>query len=293
MSIPAALLRFFGLFFLLALPFWYVPGQISASAAETAAEDEMTAAKSGSLAGLGKAETGSKSAAKSKKGAVLNYEIPKETRDEIVTVSVESAGGKTYSYTIFHQSAKGLGGYRKFLRWHGCSTCSLTTLLRARVPKLKDLLPGETISRIERKVFPKSVVEQNYSRSIRQQRSVSMYGITKILNYYGIKTKYVHSFSRERACEEIEAHLEKGKPVFVTVKKGKWAQVYHTMLLIGMDKKGRAIVADSANRKWSGKEQRVKYARVSELLKSMWSGGSTSSVYWNGYYGCGGYVLVY
>ena len=64
------------------------------------------------------------------------------------------------------------------------------------------------------------------------------------------------------------------------------------MLLTGMDEKGRAIVADSANRSWSGKHQRIKYVKVAELLNSMWSGGCSGSVYWNGYSGCGGYILV-
>lgn len=44
---------------------------------------------------------------------------------------------------------------------------------------------------------------------------------------------------------------------------------------------------------WAGQNQRIKYATVKELLKSMWSGRCSKSVYWNGYKGCGGYILVY
>lgn len=221
------------------------------------------------------------------------YSLPPSSKEDKITVSVQNSSGKTYYYTIFNQFSGGYGKYDEFIMWHGCAVSSLTTLLASRVPKLANYDPDDTIRKIENKVFAKSIVKRNYKKKLKLQRPVSLYGITRILKKYKIKYKHVYRYSKKTAEKEITAHLKKGNPVLVTVKKGKWASTYHTMLLIGLDAKGRAIIADSANRKWAGKHQRIKYAKVSELLKSMWSGRCSTSVYWNGYNGCGGYILVY
>lgn len=222
----------------------------------------------------------------------VNYSIPDTTQEDVVTVTVQSDSGKTYSYHIFNQMS-GFKSYSQFLTWHGCACCSLTTLLGSRVRKLQNYTPDQTIGKIEKSVFSKGEFKRNYGKKLKLQRPVSLNGIAKILSKYKIRYKYVASYTKKKAKSQIEAHLLKGKPVLIVTRKGKWAYSYHTMLLIGMTRDGKAIVADSANRKWAGKNQRIKYAKVSELLKSMWSGRRSGSVYWNGYSGSGGYMLIY
>lgn len=224
----------------------------------------------------------------------VNYQIPQVTTEDVLTVSVQAASGQTYAYTVYNQYRRdgAYGSYTAFLAEHGCAVSSLTALLSSRVPQLAENDPADTIEKVEKSVFSKQAVKRNYSKRMRLQRPVSLNGISKILKKYKIKHKYVSRFSKKKAEKQITEHLLQGKPVVLTVRRGKWARTYHTMLLIGMTPGKKALVADSANRRWAGQNQRIKYAKVSELLKYAWSSGKSGSVYWNGYSGCGGYILV-
>lgn len=74
----------------------------------------------------------------------------------------------------------------------------------------------------------------------------------------------------------------------------KWAWTVHTLLLIGLDKDGNAIVCDSANKKWSGNHQRVKCGDIKELISYMWSSCEPSdSIFYSGKTGSSGYILIY
>ena len=108
-----------------------------------------------------------------------------------------------------------------------------------------------------------------------------------------------------QAVQEIEAHLKTGNPVVIVVanynrttkqKDTKWANSYHTMVLLGMTDTGKAIVADSADRSDAvfGDKKRVKYATVKSLVPYMFSCTvfTGKSVYWGGKSTSGGYLLV-
>ena len=222
----------------------------------------------------------------------VNYTIPSSTEENVVTVSVQNASGKTYSYTIYNQDMKKYKKYREYLDNHGCAVSSLTAFLSSRVSECAKYTPEQVIEKVEKSVLPRYVVERNYSKRMSLQMPISMFGISTVLKNYNIRHKYVYSFSKERAENDLTNHLIKGKPAFIIVKRGKWAYSYHTMLLIGMTPSGKAIVADSANRKWAGKNQRIKYAKVSELVKYMWSSQRGNNAYWNGAAYNGGYILV-
>ena len=114
-------------------------------------------------------------------------------------------------------------------------------------------------------------------------------------NNNGIQTEYVRRFSDAEACQQIISHLKTGNPVVIEAKKGKWANSYHTMVLLGLTDTGKAIIADSANRTGFGSKQRVKYESVSNLIKHMFacsvSGAKSANCYFGSSSG-GGYILV-
>ena len=112
-----------------------------------------------------------------------------------------------------------------------------------------------------------------------------------------MKNKFVYEFTNEAAVAEITDHLKNGNPVMITLRRKngntKWAGTVHTLLLIGLDEKGNAIVCDSANKSWSGNNQRVKFGNVEELVKFMWSSSELStSAYYSGRKGTSGYILI-
>ena len=137
--------------------------------------------------------------------------------------------------------------------------------------------------------------KKNYNKELKDQMPVSLYGINKILNNNGIQTEYVRRFSDVEACQQIISHLKTGNPVVIEAKKGKWANSYHTMVLLGLTDTGNAIIGDSANRTGFGSKQRVKYESVSNLIKHMFacsvSGAKSANCYFGSSSG-GGYILV-
>lgn len=134
---------------------------------------------------------------------------------------------------------------------------------------------------------------------------ISLYGMTKILEGYGVRYKYVRDFSDSLAKQEIEAHLRTGNPViFVVAAKSrkdgavanKWTSGYHCMTMLGMTDTGKVIVADSVDRstKTFGNNQRIKYASLGELIGYMFpcTNTTSTSIYWSGKASSGGYILI-
>ena len=195
-------------------------------------------------------------------------------------------------YHIYRQSDDH-GAFTEYMRRHGCSTCALTCLLSAVVPGLEERTPEETLAEIKER-HP-----NNFRRPMAFQMPISMYGITGILQKYGIKYKYVYDYEDMQAAEEIRNHLTHERPVLITVRnkdgKGKWAGSVHTMVLAGLDEEGRAIVCDSAQRNWADADrQRVKHGDIDELISFMWPAKKPSrATFYKGRRGASGYILVY
>ena len=73
----------------------------------------------------------------------------------------------------------------------------------------------------------------------------------------------------------------------------RWALGKHTMVLLGLTDDGRVIVADSAQRTWSKKKQRIKYTTVKEIVKYLIPCKSSARTYYfSSTAASGGYVLV-
>ena len=136
---------------------------------------------------------------------------------------------------------------------------------------------------------------------------VTLYGISTILKKCGIRNKYVKRFSSDKKTVKIlTRHLNKGEVVVIETnnhrqKNGrisskydsKWARSRHTMVLLGMTSEGYAIVGDSANRDWAGNSQRIKLAKLSDLIAHMIPHSpSGKSFYYSGDKCYSGYILV-
>lgn len=230
--------------------------------------------------------------------------LSKKTKVDKYTVEVQKKSG-VRTYNVFAQHSK---KYKKksFVAQHGCAVCSLTTVLSGYSKKYKNYTPDKTYKVLEKKVFGTRSWKANYRKSLGAQRPVSLYGISRVLSYCKISNRYVRYFSDKKAVSEIKAHLKTGNAVVIEVnnrrqKNGRivsgytnrWSNSKHTMVLLGMTDTGKVIVADSAQRDWSGKKQRIKFAKMEELIKYMIPCTITSnSLYFKSTGGSGGYILV-
>lgn len=237
----------------------------------------------------------------------LSPVIPCEGLDEKL-LHVEIIDGDTRRvYPVFQQKAGTYGRYSEYMTKHGCACCSLTTVLAAFLDKYAELCPERTITEVERQHFPAETVQKNYGKVMARQMPVSLYGISTILRQEGIVCSYIGNFKDGMAVSQILEHLYKGKPVIIETsrirRKGKWitsfsdrkyAGSYHTMILLGIDEEGQAVFTDSATRAWAGQQQRLKKAKLSELIMYMFPQKNVRDkhVYFSRRRNTGGYILV-
>lgn len=188
----------------------------------------------------------------------------------------------------------------KAVACHGCAASSTAALLSAFTGKA--VTPVMVMESIEKTVAGNDAWLSNYSKSNANQRPLSLYGVSKILSYYGVPSSRVWKFTDAQAKAQIKEHLLTGNPVVVVVSKknratGKssslWTNGYHTMVLIGMTANNKVLVGDSVNRAAFGKSQRVKITTLDELIPYMFPcTKEKASFYWNAASSCGGYLLV-
>lgn len=229
--------------------------------------------------------------------------ISKNTAVDIYNANVQGETG-IKSYRIFAQVSN---TYKRnsFIAQHGCAVCSLTTVLSGYSKKYRNYTPAKTSKILEKRVFGTRRWKANYSKSLRAQRPVSLYGISKVLSYCDISNRYIRFFKDKSAVKQIENHLKTGNPVIIEVnnrkqKNGrfgsytkKWSSSKHTMVLLGITNTGKVMVADSATRSWSGGRQRVKFTTMDEIVQYMIPCKSVStSVYFKNVSSSGGYILV-
>ena len=76
------------------------------------------------------------------------------------------------------------------------------------------------------------------------------------------------SFDEENVYVDIKSNLANGMPVILSIDSdsGPWKGKSQRLLLIGMDEDGRAIVADTEDRKWFETDQRFKLTDIDELI---------------------------
>ncbi len=239
---------------------------------------------------------------------ILSPILPKEGLNEKTLDVIITDGNLSKTYPVFQQKAGIYGDYSAYMTRHGCACCSLTTALAAFVEKYAGLKPDGTISEVERKNFPKEVYKENYGKVMARQMPVSLYGISVILKEEGVRCEYIGNFNDEDAEKQIMEHLYKGKPVIIETsrmrRKGKriirffdkkYAGSYHTMILLGVDEEGQVVFTDSATRDWAGEQQRLKRAKLSELISYMFPQKNVGDthLYFSRKKNTGGYILIY
>ena len=229
-------------------------------------------------------------------------QLPQSTNADRYQVTVNGYPN-TKSYVIYRQSAQKNASqtFEEYMAYHGCAACAISTVLSGFTQGTPT--PQKTVEIREKQIFGTAIWKKNYDKELSKQMPASLYGLTRILQHYGIKNEYVRSFQDSAAQQQITRHLKTGNPVIIEVssknrKTGvtdkKWSNSYHTLVLLGMTDTGKAIVADSANRSSFGNRQRIKYESVSNLIPYMFSSTNQSSVscYFSGKNNSGGYILV-
>lgn len=237
---------------------------------------------------------------------------PTDTDKAAVTLTVQKKDGTLYKYKIYAQGDSANYFTRAdYFKSHGCSTCTVTSLLNAMAPAVQDYSPDNVVDYLEPAIFGPDAFNSNFSRILTSQMPISMYGITRMLDYYGIS--YTHRWyysSDEAAIAEIEEHLKTGDPVIVTTTKlngdTKWAGSKHTMLLVALLGDDKALLCDPANKTVRG---RLKVASLKDLMNYSYSAyendnnylvkkpyftstNSTLNIRGDKYCGTGGYILV-
>lgn len=242
----------------------------------------------------------------------VEFTAPKNTNSSTsVALSVKNQAGAKLKYKLYYQRATALEykytKYKKYLAAHGCSTCALTAVLNATVPKYKNYTPDMVIEKVIRPSVGEKAFKANFSKSLKRQMPIGLKGIAKVLEDNGVQYKYVYQYTAKSATKEITAHLESGNPVIFTVPKSVYSGGVHTMCMLSLDKNGRVIVGDSimgSAKKWGKNNRLVKFnttsssksSKVSKICK--YFNASTKSVDNVGYFYSGrkgniGYILVW
>ena len=198
-------------------------------------------------------------------------QLPEKSDVGQITVTVNSENG-TRKYTIFGQH-KNPWKKTKYLDMHGCAVSSLTAVLSAYSKKYRNYTPVQVKNIVEKKALGTAAWKRNYSKPVLKQ----------ILKH--LKTGnavVIEANNRTQINGRFSARTTR-----------RWALGKHTMVLLGLTDDGRVIVADSAQRTWSKKKQRIKYTTVKEIVKYLIPCKSSARTYYfSSTAASGGYVLV-
>lgn len=171
--------------------------------------------------------------------------LPEASRGDTAKAVITNEEGVRYEYTIFRQDRE-YDNYADYISAHGCSTCALTTILRATVPELKDLTPDKTIEEVIRPAAGDAFT-RNFGKSMRRQMPVTLSGMTRIFDKYGVEYKRP-SEDPDKRVKEVKEWLRGGDPVILTFGNASEAHLSrhtHTVLLLGIGEDGKVIIGDS------------------------------------------------
>lgn len=174
------------------------------------------------------------------------FELPDESRGDTADARITNVEGFTYNYRIFRQDAE-FDNYSKYLSAHGCSTCALTTILRATVEEFAELTPDQTITDVIYPVVGDKVFNKNFDKSMKRQMPITLAGMTLIFDKYGVEYKKP-SEDPDKRVKQVTKWLKKGNPVLLTfgnASDGHLSRFTHTVILLGIDDDGKVIIGDS------------------------------------------------
>ena len=115
-------------------------------------------------------------------------------------------------------------------------------------------------------VGPAAVRKKLTGSKSKKAKLGSLNAWSKALNKYGVICE--QSNDEEKVYVDIKSNLANGMPVILSIDgdSGPWRGESQRLLLIGMDEDGRAIVADTQDRKWFETDQRFKLTDIDELI---------------------------
>lgn len=219
--------------------------------------------------------------------------------------SILTANGSTRTYRLYKQNAHNYPKYENYLAWHGCATCSLTSVLGAYNPDYAGILPNEVIDGPEKDtVSPEAWNREHKERSLPKQMPLSLYGISSILEKHDVTVDYVRTYSSdEEASADILSHLRTGNPVIFEVrqksnktgkKSSRWTNSYHTMVLLGVLTNGKVLVYDPVDKNWKNNGNRITITDLSDVMEFMFPCTKMDkAMYYNGAASDGGYIKVF
>jgi len=127
--------------------------------------------------------------------AVVDF--PASSRGKTAEATVTNNNGKTYNYKIYNQTS-GYPSYSKYIDKHGCSTCALTTILRATKGEFSDLTPNETITQVIKETVSAGEFNNNFKK---RNRPVTLWGMMKIFDKYGVSYQLPTTNAADRNAE--------------------------------------------------------------------------------------------
>lgn len=218
--------------------------------------------------------------------------------------SILTADGSTRVYRLYKQNAHNYPKYDSYLAWHGCATCSLTSVLGAYNPVYAGILPSEVIDGPEKDtVSAEAWNREHKERSLPRQMPLSLYGITSILEKHGVTVDYVRTYKESEAADDIIAHLKTGNPVIFEVrqksnktgkKSSRWTNSYHTMVLLGVLTNGNVLIYDPVDKNWKNNGNRITITDLSDVMEFMFPCTEfDKAMYYNGASSDGGYIKVF
>lgn len=219
--------------------------------------------------------------------------------------SILTADGDIRTYRLYKQNAHNYPKYDNYLAWHGCATCSLTSVLGAYNPAYAGILPSEVIDGPEKDTVSRQAWNREHvERSLPRQMPLSLYGITSILNKHGVTADYVRTYnSDEEASADIISHLKTGNPVIFEVrqksnitgkKSSRWTNSYHTMVLLGVLTNGKVLIYDPVDKNWDNNGNRITITDLSDVMEFMFPCTEIDkAMYYNGASSDGGYIKIY
>ena len=227
--------------------------------------------------------------------AATSYKIKETGNKRYPKVVTVNTNGTQKKYKVYNQS----GFNSSYLMQRGCAHSSAAIVMSAYGKKYTpyDIHYGST----NKKCSEKHALKKLNKRVAITGQSLSIYSISAILKNSGIKNRPVYKFNKKTAIKEITNNLESGKPVIIMchrkkVKGVKLANSYHMLVLIGIDKKGNAIVLNPAGGTVNQSHCTGKFKlSVKQLVeRHMWSctGKHYKSFYFNGSQNYGGYILI-
>lgn len=223
---------------------------------------------------------------------------------EVGHLSLYQEDGRLIHYNLYHQSSHEYGNYSSYMAWHGCATCSTTTVLGAYSKQYQDIHVVDMINTVEKNVTgSQNWTREHVTKDMNKQMPISLSGISSIFTYGGIRNEYIRSFQQAEAKKDILSHLTTGNPVLFEVRKksnitGKkdspWTGSVHTMVFLGVYTNGKVLVCDSVNHSWYSGGQRAKIANIEDLMEYMYSCTDFNKhPYYKSVSSDGGYIKIY